>query len=372
MRRGYRSILLVGAGPAGSSLALRLHAAGWQNLLVIDKSTFPREKVCGDYLNPAASGLLETLPGFSLSSIPERVILRRLELVSPGNRSLVGPFNVGSPGHGLKREVLDAALVHAARQQGITVKEGVRFVEPVIEQERLVGARLEEGGHATEHACDLIVGADGLHSNVASGIEVRPKPPGRVALVARLTVERAGADAFMFLGPEADLGICPVGPHTINAGFLISPERLKIMTGTQAERFRSLWHLMPAATGRFGGCGEVIEVRGAGPFGFRKRPHDVAGMALIGDALGFRDPISGNGVERALLASSLLAEKLNQGAAFGPRTLGTELDREFGWRRIPDRLLLLPYRGPLLDLGFGLFSRFPQFTSRLVQHAQGT
>src|SRR5205814_8216490 len=116
--------LIVGAGPAGSSAAILLAAAGWR-VLVLEKATFPRRKVCGEYISGAAWPLLDELGiGSRVAEVagPE---VRRVGLFADNHVASASMPGAGRAGRALGREHFDTLLVQRARECGAEVREGV-------------------------------------------------------------------------------------------------------------------------------------------------------------------------------------------------------------------------------------------------------
>ena len=115
--------LIVGAGPAGSSSAILLATAGWR-VLVLEKATFPRRKVCGEYISGAAWPLLDELGiGARVAAVagPE---VRRVGLFADNHVASASMPGAGCRGRALGREHFDTMLVERARECGAEVREG--------------------------------------------------------------------------------------------------------------------------------------------------------------------------------------------------------------------------------------------------------
>jgi len=164
-------VLIVGAGPAGSALALRLARAG-RDVFLLEAARFPRDKPCGDSLNPGALAELERLG--VRRRLEERVRPRRLDgwrVEAPDGEAFKIGFGGGEGGVGLhgwavRRRELDQALLDEAVRAGARVRHRVRVFDLLRERGRVVGVVGREGTTERSYRGRLVVGADGLRSVV--------------------------------------------------------------------------------------------------------------------------------------------------------------------------------------------------------------
>lgn len=317
-------VLVVGAGPAGSSLALRLARRGVRVELV-DAASFPRSKPCGDCLSPGASPLLEELGLLDRIREAGGTELRGWSLRTPAGRWFGAEFEDahGSPFGGpdgtpaalaLPRRDLDAMLVEAALEAGASLRERHRVFALVGSGDRIRGVRARgPDGEIRELAADLVVGADGLRSTVArrlAGVERGPRR--RLALVGRLRPD-GGAPApapeargEMRIGRGGCLGLAPVGGGVWNATLVVEARRAREISGDPEAFFRrgiEAHGLSPALS-----RAELhLPVEVTGPFEVRPHRRTAPGLLLVGDAAGYFDPFTGQGVYRALSSARLAA-----------------------------------------------------------------
>jgi len=178
-------VVVVGAGPAGSSTAFWAASAGL-DVLLVDKATFPRDKVCGDGLTPRAVAELVRM-GVPLREQDGWIRNRGLRVHGGGHTiELPWPELSSYPSYGLAkaRTSLDALLVDHARAAGAKVLEGTRVTGPLHDERtgRVVGvtARTADGSETTYRA-PVVVAADGVSSRLATalGRTTRPDRPRR-------------------------------------------------------------------------------------------------------------------------------------------------------------------------------------------------
>jgi menaquinone-9 beta-reductase len=167
-------VLVVGAGPAGSACAQRLAAQGMAVVLA-DQHSFPRDKVCGDGLIPDAHAALKRLGVFDeVASLARSV--PHVRCVGPrwGHVDVPGSLSV------LPRKVLDHVLVRAAQRAGAVLATPLRFEAPLLEHDRVVGARFKHAGGSHDVSARWVVLATGAvpQAALAAGLCERHTPSG--------------------------------------------------------------------------------------------------------------------------------------------------------------------------------------------------
>src|SRR5574341_1595494 len=140
-------VIIVGAGPAGSTLATLL-ARRFIGMLLLDKATFPREKTCGDYLSPGTVRLLDRLGLLEAVRAAGARALRGVMVTSPDGTTFRAAYPE-MPGHGgdrphalaIRRAVLDALLLGHARRWGLKCLEGFRVTDLLWDGGRVWGVQ---------------------------------------------------------------------------------------------------------------------------------------------------------------------------------------------------------------------------------------
>ncbi len=334
-------VLVVGAGPAGSAAAIHLARRG-REVLLVDRCRFPRRKPCGEYYNPeavrllGALGVLPAMRGAGAGSIGA------LAVGASGGCSLTAPFSRvagGVEALSLGREVLDTLLVDAAREAGVRVWEGVEVLEPLLDAGRVVGARCREqqtprtpvscrhpaspgsverseragsqhppGAPETEVRAEIVLAADGLRSRFARRLGLAVGDGGRrkFGVTARCTpVPGAAGRIMMQPGPGGSCGLVARRDEA-NLGMVVDGARLRELGGNPARFFAAALAEFPALADAV--AGPVHDVLTVGPLTWITRHQVSAGCLLLGDAAGFYDPFTGQGVTFALLTAALAAE----------------------------------------------------------------
>jgi flavin-dependent dehydrogenase len=306
-------VLIVGGGPAGSSLAFNLARAGVR-VVVLDRARFPRPKPCAEYLSPQASRVLADMGVLDKVERSGAAQLAGMVIRSPSGTCVVGEFEGCSikgfrdRGLSVQREILDAIVLDGARTAGADVREGVR----VVDLERDPGGRVRGVRTVSGERIDagFVVGADGLRSVVARrlGVARTARWPRRYALVTHYRgVAGIGRCGEMHVERGGYVGIADVGGGLTTVA-LVVPRRLATSFAAGREDFLDRWlAARPQLASRFMGATRASPVVATGPFASRARRAHAGGAALVGDAADFFDPFTGEGIYAALRGGELLA-----------------------------------------------------------------
>ena len=329
-------VVIVGARCAGSALALMLARQGLK-VLAIDRATFPSDTMSGHFIHPAGVsclrrlGLLEDLKALGAPA-QDTMTLDFGPIVLSG-RPEPAP-DATAAAYAPRRYRFDPMLADAAVAAGASLREGVSFVEPLVEGGRVAGIRTRNAAGRTEDIrARLIVGADGKRSRLAKtvGAQVYDHRPAATCMYyaywggfdtpdTRLFIREglfgaaaATNDGLTFLGivwPHAELARvrADIGNAYREAAATIPWIADRLASATQAERF--------VGTGDLDGFMRTA----SGP-----------GWALLGDAGHHKDPITAQGMTDALLDAELLAAAVVEGMS-GNRPLDAALS-DYGRRR---------------------------------------
>jgi flavin-dependent dehydrogenase len=338
-------VLIAGAGPAGSVAALVLARAGVRVLLV-DRSQFPRHKLCGDTVNPGTMALLQQL---GLAEPIERrgLPLGGMLVTNEAGFAVDAQYAAGMTGRAISRRELDAVLLEAAAAAGARVELGARVVSPIVDQAgdklRVRGAVLAARGRRIRLPAAVTIAADGRRSTLAFGLGLARHPvhPRRWAVGAYFTgVTGMGARGEMHLRRPHYIGVSAVPDDLVNA-CVVTPAREGLR---DPESF--LEHTLatdPLLSDRFASAERVTPVMTLGPLAVDARAAGLPGLLLAGDAAGFIDPMTGDGlrfaIEGARLAADTALDALVQPHLRAWRRLADRRRRRFAWKRGFDRLL---------------------------------
>ena len=311
-------MIVVGAGPAGSSTAWHLARRGI-DVLVLDRARFPRDKPCAEYLSPEASRVLDTMGALGACEDAGAAQLTGMIVRAPNGALLRGDFAAAhgfrgfrDRGLALRRTVLDAILLERARREGARVVEEER-VTGLVRNARgaVVGVEvLDARGRAAERRADIVVGADGLRSVVARrlGLARARRRPRRIAMIAHYRgVEGVGSYGEMHVERDGYAGLADVGGGVTNVAVVAPAARVKRAAQAPAAFFDAWLAAHPHVGARVAGAERVDAVRATGPFAHHARRAWARGAALVGDAADFYDPFTGEGIYAALRGGELIA-----------------------------------------------------------------
>ncbi len=307
--------VVVGAGPAGCSTAIGLAERGIR-VALLDKSRFPRVKPCAEYANPEAMRVLDRLGLLEPVRAAGAAIFRGMRVISPGGRELELDYTADAGRHalGLSRFAFDQLAVARCRQLGVEVFEGTR-VRNVTTGYGVVGSVITtSNGHSNEFRGRIIVGADGHHSAVARllDLDMPLRWPRRIGLAAHLeSYPLANEMGEMHVGTAGYCGIAPQEQGRVNAAMVVDMAHFERRTGSVEAFFDSALASYPAMEARVRDATRVTAVRGVGPLARRVRRVSGNGYLLVGDAAGFFDPFTGEGIFDALHGGELAAEAVS-------------------------------------------------------------
>jgi flavin-dependent dehydrogenase len=314
-------VIVCGAGPAGSVAATVL-ARGGARVLLLDRARFPRDKLCGDTMNPGTVAILRRLGltgGFEAGALPVD------GMIVTGERGVRVRAAYGEAVRGLAiaRRTLDAALVGAAAEAGARVEEEVLVRGPLLTGGRVRGIVMAgRDGRDVRVPAPLVIAADGRRSRVAQplGLARHPSRPRRWAIGAYFD-NVAGLTAFgeMHVRRGRYLGIARVPPADQRCAnvCLVMPalSRVEGAPGKAGGAFGDPPALLqraidsdPQLRERFAGARMSTVPVVLGPLAVDAVAPGAPGLLLAGDAAGFIDPMTGDGLRFAVRGGELAAQ----------------------------------------------------------------
>lgn len=300
-------VVVVGGGPAGSTVARLLAGQGF-GVLLLDEARFPRDKVCGEAVSPGAWRRLEAAGLAPALRNAGAHPLAGMRLVAPDGTAFEGRYGGGSAfGFALPRRVLDKILLDRARAAGVEVREGARVTGLERDADAVTGVRV--GDHVLR--ARLVIGADGRRSLVARalGLLREARWPRRFAVRGHWEgVPGLTPFGEMHVGGGGYCGVAPLGGDRANVAFVL-PQGAMMAAGGGLEAFyRAQLPAWPRLWPRLAGARLLEPPRALGPLALESRGAWAPGVLLVGDAAGFFDPFTGEGIAAALQGAELAAE----------------------------------------------------------------
>lgn len=313
-------VIVVGAGPAGSSTAFHL-AKRDVRVLLLDKAAFPRDKICGDGIAPRAvrtlykMGLQERLDGrfnkfhgFRFAGAGRAVVENKI------------PPTPRFPDHGyiIRRIDLDGILANHAREAGALMWEGCEVRGPLVEGGRVTGVRAVRDGRELELTAPVVVGADGPHSPLGRAMGLLVDDPLYMGVSIRQYFEGVeDIGDYLEVYPEKLISpgsgwVFPVTREGVaNVGVGAMLYHIK-RDGINLRRFfEALLNDAPHVAPKMRNARPISPIRGELlRVGLGASRIECPGMILVGDAASMTNPVSGEGVTYALETGEMAAEHI--------------------------------------------------------------
>jgi len=301
-------ILVCGAGPAGSIAALVLARAG-ARVRLLDRARFPRDKLCGDTVNPGAMAILRRL-GIEAAAA-EGLAVDGMIVTGESGVRCEGRYGDGRQGRSLRRHTLDAALVGAAAQAGALVEEGVLVHGPMVDGQRVRGLVVAGAdGRPRYMTAPMVIAADGASSRIARALRLarHPRRPRRWAVGAYFedVGNVTGASRFgeMHVRCGRYIGVAPL-PGGVTNACVVTADRGALRD--PASLLRETLRRDVQLKDRFARARLVSHPVCLGPLAVNNSGSGVPGLLLAGDAAGFIDPMTGDGLRFAFRGGELAA-----------------------------------------------------------------
>jgi len=367
-------VLIAGAGPAGSIAATVLARAG-ARVLVLDRARFPRPKLCGDTLNPGALAVLQRL-GLGCAAAASIPLAGMIVTGDDGTR-VVGKYE-GVSGRAISRSEFDAALMMAAAGAGARIEQGVLVQGPVIDtsgdQPIVTGLKITgRQGKCLTIRARMVIAADGRYSRVARalGLSRAASWPRRWAMGAYFE-NVGGLTQFgeMHVRRTHYMGVAALAKGLTNACVVTPnlggrhPADILMTTLTGDAQLRE----------RFAGARMVTAPICLGPLAIDASAAGARGLLLAGDAAGFVDPITGDGLRFAIRGAELAAREaldaLENGSDRAHVRLRASRHREFAakWRFNRTMRWIVTYPAAVRAAEYGV-SMIPRLLQEAIRYA---
>lgn len=367
-------VAIVGAGLAGSSLAIQLARRGF-SVFLAEKQRFPAHKLCGEFLSTESSALLGRLGVLDAVHAAGARVVRHAVLTGSGG----GRLEVPLPGTavGLSRYCLDAILWARARAVGVDARDGCHVQDVQQGQDGLFTVTIPDGVVRAR----LVIGAHGKRSRLDGRLERRflGDRSGLVAFKAHFTgldlAERIEMHAF----PGGYCGLSPVEDGRVNVCWISDAGALRAGGGTPDGMLETVLPCNPALGARLRSLHRVsARFEAVGQVSFRRKGLFDGGLCMIGDAAAMITPLCGDGMAMALDTAEIaavLAASYLQGALSRPafeRAYARAWKRRFARRLRVGRLLHAAFAHPATaGMMVRAGSAVPGLASWLVRSTRG-
>jgi menaquinone-9 beta-reductase len=312
-------VLVVGAGPAGAVAAIVLARAGVR-VRLIDRAVFPREKLCGDTINPGTLGMLRRL-GLAAGVEPRGLPIDGMIVTGEGGIAVEGRYPRDQRGLAISRRDFDARLLEHATAAGaafdcITAREALvdgPASAPIV--------RGIVAGNGARHQlpAKVVLAADGRRSTIAFGLRLvnHPPRPKRWAIGAYFEDPIRSTFGEMHIRRGRYIGVAPLGGGISNVCLVLPWSGGECDFRDPPGLLRNAIAAEPALRNRFGGRPPVRAPIMLGPLAVDVVRDDVEGLVLAGDAAGFIDPMTGDGLRFAVRGGELAAAAALDALAHG-------------------------------------------------------
>ncbi len=366
-------ILIAGAGPAGAIAALVL-ARGGARVTLVDRARFPRDKLCGDTINPGAHAILRRLGLEAVTAGGLRVA--GMHVTGERGVRVSGSYGGRLSGISLPRRLLDVRLVEAATAAGARLEEGVLVQRTMRSADgvRVTGLELKlPSGRLERRAAVVTIAADGASSRLArsAGLSRTPRAPRRWAIGGILRgVSGLSAFGEMHVRRHCYMGVAPLADGCANACVVTADRALLRQPDLLMRQLRADDETGP----RFARATLVSPPSRLGPLALDSSLPGLPGLLLAGDAAGFIDPMTGDGLRFAFRGAELAALEslrvLESGWQDAQLRLREARRREFGGKWRFNRTLRVLVASPAAIRAAGLWAAIsPGLVRNTIRYA---
>jgi flavin-dependent dehydrogenase len=338
--------IIIGAGPAGSSVSALLAREGLRALL-LEKSRFPREKLCGEFVTPNCLNVFDRLGVREQIFEAGAKIIDQWTLFAPDGRGVEVPMEWIADGHrhaiGISRARMDMILLECAKEAGVDVREGFHVSSRLLRENGTTFIEGNADGETVERfSAPVVIDASGRNGVFSKQIAQRTSLLGGSRLfgckVHLRAVEGMRGIGELFFYSDGYGGMCDVENDRTNLCFITTEATLREAKGDREKLLDLTMRSNPAARRRLRDAVVDGEWVGTGPITYGRRRH-LPGVISIGDAGAFIDPFTGSGILLALGSAELAAEVIRQAFSEGIRDVGAIASRydqlhraRFAWR----------------------------------------
>jgi geranylgeranyl reductase family protein len=311
-------VLVVGGGPAGSTLAA-LAAAKGARVVLLERERFPRDKVCGEFLSAEGCAVLERLGVLPALEKSGATAMTSCLLADARGRHAASPLP--SAGLGITRAVMDELLLRTAAERGASIHEETAVTAPIVDGGRVRGVSTRRG----RYRAPIVVATDGRRSVLQRALHPRRGDPLKTTSRSWFGFQAHFPDATNGLGGRIELfvfdggyaGLGPVEGGRLNLALIATVRTLQRAGGKPDRLLHERMMTNPLLAERLGGLRPVSGWKTVGPLRFGTRRASSSGVLFVGDAAGTVDPFSGEGMSHALLGAEMALPFVLDAAAHG-------------------------------------------------------
>ncbi|MDP9025635.1 MAG: NAD(P)/FAD-dependent oxidoreductase [Candidatus Eremiobacteraeota bacterium] len=312
-------VAVVGSGPAGGACALRLARANF-SVALIDCSAFPRSKICGEYLNHGTIRELRSLGvGDDMEAMAAAIGGMRLSA-----HDETAAFAFSTPAWSLSRSTMDAHIRSCAIQAGAVAITG--RLNKIRASDDGVLLTIASGDEVSELYARYVVGADGMRSTVGRLMGMtRPAASSKFAIGGHYAGVKLDGWIEMFASKNGYLALNPQDESSANAMFVLDTERLNDSRGHLSDELSRFSTHITGGRHNVDDANLAGKRRSIGPLAHKTGAFTSPRVLLVGDAVKFVNPFTGQGMYIALAGARLAAQAIAQ-------ALGGNADRIASWR----------------------------------------
>jgi len=331
-------VIIIGGGPAGCAAALGLNRLGYR-VVLCDQAKFPRDKVCGEFISPAADPILKRLgvldriealspkrlKGVAISSYEgEEIVIDYPQLPGMNER----PTSLSVP-----RYELDANFMEQVKQVGVEVREQHKVTEFLFGEGRVTGVRgWDDNKTSFTLKAPLVIDAGGRNALSLKIMGLKKESGGdtKIAMAAHWEGAKIADDyCYMHVSRPGYTGISSVGKDRANLVLVVNRQS---MHGEKPDKFYMDTVMQNCHRRKILQDAECIEsVRSIESLAFSVKPVTCGGLLLVGDAMGFIDPFTGEGIYLSLRSSEIAVEVADK--AFKKSDWSNEVLKDYEVRR---------------------------------------
>jgi flavin-dependent dehydrogenase len=337
-------MLIVGAGPAGSTLATLAASAG-ARVTLVERSRFPRDKVCGEFVSAEGRGVLERLGVLAALQRAGAVATDSCRVTNLSGKRFDAPLprlrDSSRSALGVSRALLDQTLLERASDAGVSIRTRTEAIDPILDEGRVRGYHLRPVGSDRREAvrASLVVAADGRRSLLARRLHgglCDPPRTGRRSWFGLAThlegsPSRLGGRVELHLFDGGYVGLGAVEGARINLCAMVTVDALRACGGRPERLLAERLLANPALRQQIGDSPRTGRWLSVGPLRWGVRRAAAGGAMFVGDAAGTVDPFCGEGISNALRGGEVALPHAMAALERGELTSGNANDYATAW-----------------------------------------